>query len=440
VNTSAAYDPVCVILILAVPLALTGLSIMNVGLGRTRSAAHSMLASLTVAALAACVYCLWGFSWEGFEGGPAHSFQLAGHSWNWIAGGAFLSHGPSFDGSRADAAFVLQLFTVALAALIPLSTGTDRWRLSASLISTVLLAGWTYPLFAHWVWGGGWLSQLGNSYGLGYGFLDSGGASTIHVVGGVSALAIAWILGPRLGKYSTGGMSAAIPGYNIVYVLFGCGLMLPGWIALNGAAALLFAGAAPLQIPLIVANTFLSASASSLAAMAITRLRFGKPDASLCANGWVGGLVTSSALCSFATPPVAIFTGLVAGVIVTLAIEALELRLMIDDPGGAISVHGLAGIWGLLAVGLFAHIPGRAFTGLQAGGHGDRGQMLAQLVGIATLLGFVLPMTYCLNWILNRISPQRADSYGERLGMDLHELGGGAYPEFVIRPDEFLQR
>ena len=211
-NTSAAYDPLCVILILAVPLALTGLSIMNVGLGRTRSAAHSMLASLTVAALAACVYCLWGFSWEGFEGGPAHSFQLAGHSWNWIAGGAFLSHGPSFDGSRADAAFVLQLFTVALAALIPLSTGTDRWRLSASLISTVLLAGWTYPLFAHWVWSGGWLSQLGNSYGLGYGFLDSGGASTIHVVGGVSALAIAWILGPRLGKYSTGGTPAAIPG------------------------------------------------------------------------------------------------------------------------------------------------------------------------------------------------------------------------------------
>src|SRR6202007_76546 len=102
---------------------------------------------------------------------------------------------------------------------IPLATGADRWRLSASLISTALLAGWIYPLFAHWVWGGGWLSELGTNYGLGAGVLDAGAASTVHVVGGLAALAMAWILGPRFGKYSPEGAPAAIPGYNIVYVL-----------------------------------------------------------------------------------------------------------------------------------------------------------------------------------------------------------------------------
>ncbi len=414
-----------VLLVFLVPLALAGLALMNTGLGRTRSAAHFMLTSLATIALAACVYVLWGFSWEGFPQQAAHAFLLKGKPWDWIAGQQFFLHGLKFNGSPANVAVLLQIFTVGIAALIPLAAGADRWRMNASLISTALLAGWTYPLFAHWVWGGGWLSQLGKNYGLGGGFLDAAGASTVHVVGGLTALAIAWILGPRFGKYSDSGMAAAIPGYNIVYVLFGCTLMLPGWMALNAAAALLFAGASAALVPLIAINTLLSASASCLAAMATTGIRFTKPDASLCANGWVGGLVTSSALCAFVSPGTAIFAGLVAGVIVTLSIEYLELRLSVDDPGGVISVHAVAGIWGLLAVGFFVRLPG---------------QLVAQLVGIATLLGFVLPMAYGLNWVLNRFYPQRVDRYGERLGMDLRELGGGAYPEFVVRNEEFTQR
>ena len=420
-------------LILLVPLAIAGLALMNTGLGRTRSAAHSMLASLASIALAACVFVLWGFSWEGFAGGPSHSFVLGGKGWNWVAGEPFLLHGITFNGLVA-LAVLLQVFAVGLAALIPLAAGADRWRLNASLISTALLAGFTYPLFAHWVWGGGWLRQLGTNYGLGLGFLDTGGASTIHVVGGLTALAIVWLLGPRFGKYSESGVSAAIPGYNIVYVLFGCALMLPGWMAMNAAAALLFSGFAPASLPLIALNTLLCSAASCLAAMATTNIRFSKPDASLCGNGWVGGLVTSSALAAFVSPGVAIFAGVVAGIIVALSIEALELRLSIDDPGGAISAHGLAGIWGLLATGLFARVPTPTGTAHPAG------QFLAQAVGIATLLGFVLPLTYGLNWVINRFYPQRVDRQGERLGMDLRELGGGAYPEFVVRSDEYSQR
>ncbi len=244
-STPAAQLPLYLFLVFLVPLLPAGLALMNTGLGRTRSAAHFMLSSLVTIALAACVYVLCGFSWEGFPGQAAHSFLLKGKPWNWIAGEPFLLHGVRFSGSPATASVFLQIFTVGLTAMIPLAAGADRWRLNASLISTALLAGWTYPLFAHWVWGGGWLSQLGYNYGLGAGFLDAGGTSTIHVVGGLSALAIVWILGPRLGKYSEHGVSAAIPGHNIVYVLFGCALMLPGWMALNAAGALLFAGASP---------------------------------------------------------------------------------------------------------------------------------------------------------------------------------------------------
>jgi ammonium transporter, Amt family len=426
----------CLVLILLVPLALAGMALMNTGLGRARSASHSMLASLVAIAIAAIVYCACGYSLEGFAGGSAHTFLVAGKSWNWVAKEPWLWRGLPGGGLQPTLAALLQIFGVGLAALIPLSTGADRWRLSAICISTVLLAGWTYPFFAHWVWGGGWLSQLGITYGLGFGFLDPGGASTIHGVGGLSALAIAWILKPRRGKYAQDGIAAAIPGHNIVCVLLGCVLMLPGWVGLSSAGAILFAGTSAAQIPLIAVNTILSASAACLMALGFTRIRFGKPDASICANGWVAGLVTSSALSAFVSPAAAIVTGSVAGVLVIIAVELLELHLGVDDPGGAISVHAVAALWGLLAFGLFAQLPHQPLLTLR--GSSQTGQLLAQVVGIATLLGVILPMTYGLNWLLNRAHPQRVEAEGERLGMDLYELGAGAYPEFVAHPDEFL--
>lgn len=446
-------------LLFLVPLVPAGFALMNTGLGRSRSAAHFMLSSLCTAALAACVFALWGGSLAGIGAGIGagtgatheHVLILRGHGWDWIATGRLLWPGAEPTSSRSTLFLLLQIFTVGIAAMIPLATGADRWRLSACLASTALLAGWTYPLLAHWVWGGGWLSQLGANYGMGRGFLDPAGAATIHVLGGLTALSIAWILGPRFGKYSAGDLPAAIPGYSIVAVLFGCAVMLPGWIALNAMGAILFANSTPGEMPLIAVNTFLSASASCLATLATTAARFSKPDASLCANGWVAGLVTSSALCAYVTPGVAIFTGFAAGVLITFAIEFVETRLGIDDPGGAISVHGLAGIWGLLAAGIFTHIPQFALTpnfiprlgpagAIANGGIPQRGQFMAQLVGVATLLGLILPLSYGLNWVLNRIHPQRVDQQGERLGMDLRELGGGAYPEFVVRNDEFAPR
>lgn len=434
-GADASTFPICGILIALVPLTPAGLALMNCGFGRARSAAHSMLSSLSVMAIAAIVYCLLGFSLQGFAGGPARVFLLGGKPWDWIACQALGMRGLVFNGAPATQGMLLQVFTVGIAALIPVSTGAGRWRQRSIWISTALLAGWSYPLFAHWAWGGGWLAQLGTNFNLGHGFLDAGGAGTVHVMGGLSALAIAWTLGPRRGKYLSEEGSAAIPGHNVVYVLFGCAVIIPGWIALNSAGAILFAGAESWQIPLIAVNTMLSSSASCLVAVIGTRIRFGKPDASLCANGWMAGLISSSAVCCFVTPLVAILIGLVAGMLVGISVEALEVFLTVDDSGGAISVHTVAGIWGLLALGILPRISNVGGL-IHPGAQNNSGQLLAQVVGIATLLGLMLPMIYGLNLLLNRIDPQRVDLRGERLGMDLEELGGGAYPEFVIHNDE----
>ena len=434
----------CILLILLVPLTGAGLALINTGLGRSRSAAHSMMAALCVIAIAALVYFACGFAWQGFIGRPAHTLIIAGKPWNWIAAEPFFFRGLALDGSAASLAAWLQLACVGLAALIPLGAGADRWRLGAICIFTVVLAGFVYPLFAHWVWGGGWLAQLGVNYGLGRGFLDAGGASTIQVLGGIAALTISWILGPRRGKYSMDGMPTAIPGHNIIYVLFGCLLALIGWTALNSAGAILFTGADPHRVVLIAVNTMLAATAAAMAAAAMTRVRFGKPDASLSANGWVGGLVAISAACAFVSPGAAVVIGALAGALVTFSVEIFELRLAVDDPGGAVSVHAIGGLWGILSLGLFAHLPtallNTAPDASRLSASGDSHQWLAQLVGVATLLGFILPLLYGVNVLINRFYPQRVALEGERQGMDLHELGAGAYPEFITHTDEFMQR
>ena len=424
---SESATALCIVFILLVPLAGAGLALINTGLGRSRSAAHAMVASLCVMATAVLVYFVCGFSVEGFAGQPAHFLTVGGRSWNVIAAQPFFLRRLNLDGSPAMLAAWLQMLSVGLAALIPIGAGADRWRLGAICASTAVFAGWTYPLFAHWVWGGGWLAQLGVSYGFGHGFMDAGGSSTIQVVGGLTALSIAWILGPRRGKYSPRGMPSAIPGHNVVLVVLGCLLAWLGWLGLNSAGALLFTGVPAGRTVLIAINTTLSAASAGVAAAIVTNIRFGKPDASLTANGWIGGLVASSAACALLNPAEAVVVGLIAGALIVFSVEWFEFGLRVDDPGGAISVHALGGIWGVLALGLLARFPDQA-----------QGQWLAQVVGVATLIGFVLPMTYGLNLLLNRIYPQRVDAEGERQGMDLHELGADAYPEFMTHTEEYL--
>lgn len=420
--------------ILLIPLAAAGLGLIHQGLGRSRSAAHAMLATLCAFAIAAILTVAVGFSFAIGTPGSAHSFTAAGAHWDWLGRGAFFAHDIHFDspdpfslGLALKLCFLI--FAAGLAAMPAISAGADRWRLAASCLATAALALFFFPLFAHWTWGGGWLTQLPANFNL-PAFTDVGGAASIQAVGGLMAACIAWITGPRRGKFEANGMPAAIPGHNIVQVLFGCLLALVGWIALESAASILFYAATPLHIAAVILNATLAASGGFLAAVLFTRARYRKPDASIAANGWIAGLVAGSAACFLISPAAAIFVGAVAGLLVTWMIEIAELRLQVDDPGGAVSVHAGAGIWGLLAAGLLGH-----FAGLSPAEH-----LLSQMVGIAALLGLMFPLVYAANILLDRISPHRVDADGDWKGMDIRELGAGAYPEFVIHADDYLPR
>lgn len=415
----------CLVCLLLTPCIAAGLALINTGLGRSRSAAHSILGALCVVGAAAVAYAAIGSCWLGLAGHPGHALMLEGKSWGWL--GAEAPFFLKLDTSDATAVLtaLFGLLGAALAALIPLSSGADRWRLGASCLSAGVMAGVTYPLFAHWAWRG-WLQTLGRNYGFGQGFLDCGGAASIQCVGGLTALAIAWILGPRRGKYNAGAMPVAIPGHNIVFVVFGCFLAWAGWIGLDGAGATLFAGAGVSQIALGALNATLGAAASALTGAVLTRSRFGRCDASLTANAWIAGLVSTSAGCAFMPPLAGILIGVAGGALVVFAVDWIELKLTIDDPGGAIAVHALNGLWGLLAAGWFARFPGAS----------DAGQTMAQTAGIATLLGFVLPLTYGLNRLQNRIRPQRVRPESERQGLDLSELGASAYPDLLTHTDD----
>jgi Amt family ammonium transporter len=406
---------VCFLAILLSPLAMAGLAFMNTGLSRSRNAAHMMLASLCVIALAGLTFLAIGFSWQGYEGSPSYALMAGGRSWNWIASLPFFLRGMPLDISKPALAALFGMMSAGLAAMIPLGSAADRWKLGSICLSTAILTGWTYPLFAHWAWGGGWLAGLG--------FIDAGGSGVIHAVGGLSALGMTWVLGPRRGKFTPDRMPLAIPGHNSVYVLFGCLLAWAGFIGLNTAGAILNAGADVEAAVRVALNVSLSAVGSVLAVAALTRIRYSKPDASLCANGWIAGLVAGSAGCAFLAPGVAALVGIIAGAVITYSVEWLELHLNIDDPGGAISVHGLAGLWGLLATGWFA----------------PAAHWIPQAAGISTLIGCVFPMTYAIHWLLNRIHPMRVPPEGERLGLDMYELGSGAYPDFITHNDD-LQR
>ncbi len=433
---SQGASVVCVVCILLVPLAAIGLALMNAGLGRSRAAAHTLIASLCILSVAVITYFVCGFSVQGFVGAPSHILNAGGKQWDWIGAGPFFLRKFELEGSSASLIAVFSMLCAGLASLIPLGAAAERWRLRAMCASTALFAGFTFPLFAHWVRLGGWLQQVGSNYGLGYGFIDVGGSSWIQAVGGLSALSIVWILGPRRGKYSSTNMPNAIPAHNAVLVMFGAMLCWVGWLGLNSAGAILFGGATAGETVLVAVNTTLAAASGGLAALVFTGLRFGRPDASLTCNGWIGGLVASSAGCLFIKPAEAVVVGAIAGVLVTYAVEWFEFGLKVDDPGGSISAHAVGGIWGVLAVGLFAQFP--TSSAPQSGSHS--GQFTAQLVGIATLLGFVLPFTYGVNRLLNRFVPYRVSIEGERQGMDLHELGADAYPEFVVHTEEFIQR
>lgn len=413
-----AAPPLLFGLLLLAPLAIAGLALVNTGLGRSRSAAQSLLGCAVIFAVA----IIWFAALGSVFAGPIHPLVLtvAGKPWSLLSLSPWLLGSFQKVSSLEQLRMLFLLLAAAMVALIPWGAGADRLRLSAGGLISGMFAVAIFPLAAHWM-EFGWLAQLGVTFGLGFGFLDPAGAGAIHALGGLAALAVIWVAGPRKGKFPREGLATAMPAHNAPYVVFGCFLALVGWLAWNSAGALLWLRNAPVSLPLTALNTILAASGAVLATLTVTRFRFGKPDASLCANGWLAGLVTSSACAPVVSPIAALFTGLVAGIFTPLLVEVMELAISIDDPTGAVAVHGASGLWGLFAAGIFAP---------------QHGEALAQIIGIAALLGFFFPLVYGMFALANRVLPFRVDADGERLGMDLHELGGAAYPEFVIHRDD----
>jgi Amt family ammonium transporter len=285
-----------------------------------------------------------------------------------------------------------------------------------------------------WVWGGGWEAKLGSSLGLGHGAIDFAGSGVVHATGGWTALALAMILGPRIGKFNKDGTPNAFPGHNLGYVVIGTLVLVFGWMGFNPGSTL---GATDLRISTVAVNTLLAACMGFVVAMCYTNAKWGKPDISMSCNGMLAGLVAITAPCAFVAPWAACVIGLIAGFLVCFGVWFFDHVAHVDDPCGAISVHGVCGAWGVLAAGIFPDgTYGAGWNGV-AGPvkgllYGDTGQYFAQIVH--TVVGFA--WAWGITWIIFKIAGTfitlRVAPEVELEGLDMAEFGALCYPDFVL--------
>ncbi len=264
---------------------------------------------------------------------------------------------------------------------------------------------------------------------LGAGYADFAGSGVVHAVGGITALALSLIIGPRIGKYNRDGSSNAMPGHDMVIVLTGCFILAFGWFGFNPGSTLGASGA--LRISTIAVDTMLAGCTGSFGSVLYMWIKYGKPDASMAGNGLLAGLVAITAPSGYVNTMGATIIGFVAGLLVCVSVEFIDRVLRVDDPVGAISVHGANGIWGVISVGLFAD----GTNGVKGLFYGDPTQLVAQLIGVATLLGFVFSLSYTANMVIHFIIGQRSAAADELEGLDIPEMGALCYPEFVLKPD-----
>jgi Amt family ammonium transporter len=289
-----------------------------------------------------------------------------------------------------------------------------------------------YPLFGNWVWGGGWLSQLGVNFGLGHGHVDFAGSSVVHEVGGVAALAGAMVIGPRINKYGKDGTVNTIPGHNIPMAIVGTFILAFGWFGFNPGSTL---SGTDLRISIIAVNTMLASASGAFLAVMYVWAKYGKPDIGMGANGLLAGLVAITAPCAFVNATGAIIIGAVAGILVVVVYDLLDKKLKIDDPVGAFAVHGANGLWGVLALGLFADgkygdgwngVPGTV-KGLF---YGDGKQFVAELIGGLTCFVFVFAVMYIFFKLIKKTPIGLRSSDADQLvGLDISDLSGPGYAD-----------
>ena len=430
-----------------------GFAMVEAGLCRVKNANHTYMMNFFVYGCGLFAYWVLGFAIQmggsagnGNLGGlqplaSEHTLSLFGKTW-----GVFGQSGMFLSGHAYDVGvmviFLFQMVFMDTALTIVTGACAERWKFLTFSVSSVLMGALTYPLFANWAWGGGWLSQLGTNMGLGKGYCDFAGSGVVHAVGGLTALAVALIIGPRIGKFNRDGSANAIIGHDISAVLIGCFILAFGWFGFNPGSTLGASAAGCLRIGSVAVNTMLAGCTGTFGALLYMWVMKGKPDASMSANGLLAGLVAITAPSGFVNPTGSAIIGFIAGVLVCLSVAFVENTLKVDDPVGAISVHGTCGLWGVLSVGLFADGTsnyGGAWNGVTGSVtglfYGDSSQLVAQLVGISTLVGFVFGFSYALNWVLDIFLGHRVSAESEIAGLDLPEMGQLGYPEFVFAPE-----
>jgi Amt family ammonium transporter len=423
----------------------TGFAMVETGFTRAKNAAHTFSMNYMVYPIGMLGYWICGFALQmggvgaiaALGGTPGLtsevSVSLFGKAFDLFGAKGFFLGGDVYD-VGVFALFLFQMVFMDTAVTIPTGAMAERWKWSSFVVYGFFMSMFVYPLFGNWVWGGGWLSDLGANFGLGHGHVDFAGSSVVHMVGGMAALAGAIVLGPRIGKYTKDGKPVAMPGHHIPMALVGTLVLAFGWFGFNPGSTL---AGTDLRISVVATNTMLAGTGGAIAAMIFMMARFGKPDPSMMANGMLAGLVAITAPCAFVTAPVSVLIGTIAGVLVCVSVFFVEGTLKVDDPVGAISVHGVNGAWGVLSLGLFADgkygdgwngVPGTV-TGLF---YGDARQFAAQCIGTLTCFVFVFASFYVFFKVVDVILGNRVSAEVELQGLDLPEMGALAYPEFGL--------
>jgi len=417
-----------------------GFAMVEGGLTRAKNAAHTLAMNFLIYPLGMIGFFICGFAFMFGGVGPLASLggydglnqeftvNIFGHVFGLFGTKGFFLNG-IYDVS-VFALFLFQMVFMDTTATIPTGAMAERWKFISFFIYGLAVGTIIYPIYGNWVWGGGWLSQLGNMFGLGHGHVDFAGSSVVHLTGGVLAFVGAKILGPRLGKYNKDGSANAIPGHNIPWAVMGSFVLAFGWFGFNAGSTL---AGGDLRVSVVAVNTMIASATGALAATLYMWLfKSKKPDVTMMCNGLLAGLVAITAPCAFVTVQSAALIGLIAGVIVIEVAMLVENKLKIDDPVGAIAVHGANGLFGCIALGLFADgTYGDGLNGV-AGGvtglfYGDSGQLWAEIIGVVTNIIYVGALGWAVFKLIGLVVGNRVKAEDELAGLDIPEMGVVAY-------------
>ncbi|WP_437668837.1 ammonium transporter [Sorangium sp. So ce131] len=417
-----------------------GFALLETGLTRAKNVAHTMGMNYLVYAIGILGFWSVGFAFQmggvgalATLGGDATlSRELAvtidGKELGLLGlKGFFLT--PECFTPAVAAMFLFQMAFMDTTATIPTGAMAERWKFTSFVLFSFVISTVIYPVYANWVWGGGWLSALGRHFGLGHGHVDFAGSSVVHLTGGTVALVGARMLGPRLGKFGPDGSVRPIPGHSIPLLVTGTFILAFGWFGFNAGSTL---AGTDVRISIVATNTMLASAAGAFSSYLYVSRRFGKPDVTMLCNGMLAGLVAITASCAFVAAPAAIAIGAIAGVLVVWGAVFVETRLKIDDPVGAIAVHGMNGTWGVLALGLFADgTYGHGLNGV-AGPvrgllYGDARQLAAQCVGLAANVLYVGAVATAALRTIDKLVGNRVSEEVELTGLDEPEMGMEGY-------------